>query len=110
MSWAGFANAQVVLLFVVLTMAGSILYLRRYRIERPPIGVFTWVDAIAMMISVVVATIGYSRLPRGAAIAILALLYVGILHFTIRPVVVGTRASRFTLVFVGVLLFADFAL
>ncbi len=110
MNWARFGNAQFVVAFILLATLAALAYRRRYRIERPPIGVFSWVDASAMLISVAVVTFGYSRLPRLAAVIILALVYVGILHFTLRPMLASWGAARLTMAAVLALLAADLAL
>ncbi|KAA2262674.1 hypothetical protein F0L68_12320 [Solihabitans fulvus] len=84
---------------VLVTLAGcvalvalSLFYLRRWRIERPPIGVVNLRDIVIMSVVLVLIPPLYLRLPSFGVIAVLALVFTVVLSTVLRPVL-GQKAS-----------------
>jgi len=77
--------------YVVLGFTTSVVllgwaYLRRYEIQRPPIGVFNLGDVAAMIGAIVVFPYLYLALPLWLVVGIFALAISSILYFTVEPV------------------------
>jgi hypothetical protein len=86
------ALLPLVILALICAAAG---YLRRYRLPRPPIGVYRWSDIAVMVVSVILAPFLYLALPR----IIVAIVFGLILSFTVQlalSVVWGARAATGT--------------
>jgi hypothetical protein len=81
------ALSSILLVFalVALTVAAGLAYLRRARVERPPVGVFNLRDVLFTAVLLVVVPPLYLRLPRLAVAAVLVLAATGILYFTLAP-------------------------
>ncbi len=78
-------------LVVVLALAAaaiilSMLYFRRFRIERPPIGVFNLQDVAFMMVGIILVPFLYVWLPTWLVGALLALSTLSLLYFMWEPV------------------------
>lgn len=77
----------VVLLYSVLALLGSWLYFGRYRLQRPPIGVFNLWDVGAMLAGIVVIPYLYLLLPTGLVVSLLGLAALSMGYFCLEPVV-----------------------
>jgi hypothetical protein len=83
-------NAIVVIfLFILLALGLSWLYFRRYRMKRPPIGVFNLWDVAVMIGGILLIPYLYLALPGWAVTLLLGLAAVSILVFTFEPVFPG---------------------
>ena len=81
------ALSAILLVFahVVLVVLAGFAYLGRFRVERPPVGVLNLRDvAFAAVVLVVVPPL-YLRIPRLLVGAILVVVGVGVLSFTLGP-------------------------
>jgi hypothetical protein len=68
-------------------------FFRRYRVTRPPVGVFDRGDAVLLLGAVVLAPLLYLALPRWAAAGLLGLSVLGALLVVLEPVLGADRAS-----------------
>lgn len=85
-------NAVVIIFcFALLALGLSWLYFRRYRMQRPPIGVFNLWDVAVMMGAILLIPYLYLLLPRWMVTLLLALGALGITFFLFEPV---WRSSR----------------
>jgi hypothetical protein len=83
------ALLPLVILALICAASG---YLTRYRLPRPPIGVYRWSDIVVMVASVILAPFLYLALPR----IIVAIVFGLILTFAIQltlSVALGVRAA-----------------
>jgi hypothetical protein len=99
------SSIAVVSAFVLLAVVGAVVYTRRVRMDRPPIGVFNLRDIVVLSIVVVVLPPLYLHIPSFLIVAVLALVATGIAYFTLTPVV-----GRIGLVLAVGLVVADIAL
>jgi hypothetical protein len=79
---------------VVLAVASTLLcsaYFRRYEVMRPPIGVFNGRDVAILMAAIVLIPYLYLALPLAVVATLLVLTTVGILYFTVAPVLQRPR-------------------
>jgi hypothetical protein len=81
----------VILGYALLVPLGAVLYLRRVRVPRPPVGVFNGRDIVVMMGFVLALPYFYLALPGAVLPAILALVFAGGLTVGYQPVVRDTR-------------------
>lgn len=63
----------------------SIIYLRRVRLRRPPLGVFTSGDLLALFASIIVIPLIYALIPSLILTVLLLLILVNVLHLGLRP-------------------------
>lgn len=77
----------VVLLYSVLALLGSWIYFGRYRLQRPPIGVFNLWDVGAMLAGIVVIPYLYLLLPTWLVVSLLGLAALSMVYFCLEPVV-----------------------
>lgn len=78
----------VIFLFILLALGLSWLYFQRYRMKRPPIGVFNLWDVAFMMVGILLIPYLYLLLPGWAVTLLLGLGAVGILFFMFEPLFV----------------------
>lgn len=83
----------VVMVCVGLTLVGGVLYLRRARVERPPVGVFNGRDVLVVAAALVVMPPVYLRIPVMALAVVLALFSVAMLSLSLSPVIGGRAAG-----------------
>jgi hypothetical protein len=69
-------------------------FFRRYRVARPPVGVFDLGDVALLLCAVVLAPLLYLALPRWAAAVLLGLGVLGALLVVLEPVLGGGRGAR----------------
>jgi hypothetical protein len=70
-------------------VALGVLYFLRYRIERPPVGVYTLHDITAMMVLVVALPVVYLHLPTFVVATLLCLVTILVIQFTLAPMLPG---------------------
>jgi hypothetical protein len=87
-------------LAVVSTLLCS-AYFRRYQVTRPPIGVFNGRDVAVLLAAIVLIPYLYLVLPLAVVATLLVLTTLGILYFTLAPVV--QRRRLVTAIVVGAL-------
>lgn len=78
----------VVILFlhILLTLAFSWIYFRRYQMTRPPLGVFSLGDVAFMLGSIIVIPYLYLSIPRWIVATLLLLSASSLLYFVFEPV------------------------
>jgi hypothetical protein len=76
----------VIFLFILLALGLSWLYFPRYRMKRPPIGVFNLWDVGSMIVGILIIPYLYLLLPGWAVTLLLGLAAVSILIFTFEPI------------------------
>jgi hypothetical protein len=76
-------------LLVAAAVGLGVGYFRRFRVERPPVGVYTLTDIAVMMVAVVVVPVAYLHLPTGVVTAVLGVMTVFALQFTFAPILAG---------------------
>ena len=81
------SSILVVLGGTLLAVLGGRQYLRRVRIDRPPIGVFNVRDLTFMFVMLVLLPPLYLHLPRWLVAAFLVVVSAGVLHLTLAPLV-----------------------
>ena len=69
-------------------------FFRRYRVARPPVGVFDLGDVALLLGAVVLAPLLYLALPRWAAAGLLGLGVLGALLVVLEPVLGAGRGAR----------------
>ncbi len=79
--------SAVVVTFSAVGILFSSLYFRRFRIARPPIGVFNFRDLVYLMLGVVLVPFLYLVIPIWSVAALLILSTASLLYFTWEPVV-----------------------
>jgi len=79
-------SLYVVFGFTVSAMLLGWVYFRRYRLTRPPIGVFNLGDVAVMVGAIILVPFLYLALPLWFVAGFLALAMLGILYFTLEPV------------------------
>src|ERR671922_1741078 len=82
----GVVNVVVVDALIVLTIAAALLYFRTVRIARPPVGRYNLRDVAFMMLAVVVLPPLYLKIPTWLVTAILGLVFLAVLQFTLAPI------------------------
>lgn len=98
-------TVAVVTALVAVTMAGAVAYLRRVRVQRAPVGVYTLRDVVVMSVVLVVLPPLYLHLPTAAVAAVLGLVAGFVAHFTLQPLL-----GRAAVPLVAAVLAADLAL
>ncbi len=89
MSVGSFALLDLV---VVLIIASALGYLLRYRMQRPPVGRFNRSDVVIMSCLLAVLPFGYLAMPPLVVSGVFAVMFLGIGHMTLSPVVGGRLA------------------
>jgi hypothetical protein len=79
-------NIAVVGALIVVTIAISQLYFRSVRIARPPVGRYNLRDVVFMMLAVVVLPPLYLEVPTWLVTAILGMVFLAVLQFTLAPI------------------------
>src|SRR4051794_40949745 len=69
----------------LVVSVGGVAYLRRVRLERPPIGTFNGRDVVALFVPLSVIPFFYLSLPRWLLTAFLVLTFCAALSFGLRP-------------------------
>ena len=82
----------VVMTHMGLIVAAGVLYLRRARVDRPPVGVFNGRDVLVVATALVVIPPVYLRIPVLALASFLALISIAMLSFSLAPVTGGRAA------------------
>jgi hypothetical protein len=82
----------VIMVGVTLVCAGSLLYFRRVRMERPPIGTFNGRDIVILLVFISVLPFLYAVLPNWLITCLLVLTFTSSLYIGYRPVLGRTRA------------------
>ncbi|WP_026410947.1 hypothetical protein [Actinomadura oligospora] len=90
-------STGVTLAFALAVPAGAVLYLRHFRVPRPPVGTFNGRDIVVMMGFVLALPFVYLALPGAALPAVLALVFAGGLTVGYQPVV-GRTPLRWALI------------
>lgn len=80
------SSIAVVVTHVALILAFGVVYLRRVRVDRPPVGVFNHRDVLVVALVLVVIPPLYLRLPTLALAAVFALLSTALLYFALAPI------------------------
>ncbi|MDQ4068444.1 MAG: hypothetical protein M3203_03050 [Actinomycetota bacterium] len=93
-------SVAVVMAHVGLILVAGVSYLRRARVDRPPVGVFNGRDVLVVAVALVVIPPLYLAVPVLALAAVLAVLSTAMLHFSLSPLLGGRRASRVAVVLV----------
>ena len=83
-------------------MVAGVMYLRRARVDRPPVGVFNRNDVLVVSAVLVIVPLVYLRLPTVILAVVFAVLSVGMLYFAMAPVLRPARAAGIGLALVGV--------
>ncbi len=88
-------SVVVVLAHVGIILLGGLAYLRRARVDRPPVGVFNGRDVLVVAAALVVNPPVYLAVPTLALAAALAVVSTVMLYFSLSPllVAVGRAAS-----------------
>jgi hypothetical protein len=86
------SSILMVLFQIALVPIVALRYLRRARVDRPPVGVFNGRDLAVVGTVLVILPAVYLRLPAAVLGAVFGLLSVAILYFALTPVV-GPRRS-----------------
>jgi hypothetical protein len=79
-------NIVVVGALISSTIVFSYLYFRTVRIARAPVGRYNLRDVVFMMVAVVVLPPLYLKIPTWLVTAILGMVFVAVLQFTIAPI------------------------
>ncbi|MEV5574295.1 hypothetical protein AB0L06_30035 [Spirillospora sp. NPDC052269] len=87
----------VTLAFALAVPAGAVLYFRRVRVPRPPVGTFNGRDIVVMMGFVLALPFVYLALPGGVLPVVLALVFSGGLTVGYQPIV-GRTPLRWALI------------
>ncbi len=87
------SSIVVVTAGVASILAAGVAYLRRVRVDRPPIGVFNGRDVLIVGAMLIVIPPLYLSIPVGVLAGIFALLSTGLLYFSLSPVLGGRRAA-----------------
>jgi hypothetical protein len=87
------SSIVVVMIYIALILAAGVLYLRRARIDRPPVGVFNGRDILVVGVVLMVLPPAYLRLPTVVLAAVFALLSTAIIYFSLVPLLGGARAG-----------------
>ena len=87
------SSILVVLAHIVVLLVAGVQYLRRARIDRPPVGVFNRRDVLVVAGALIVIPPLYLRLPTVVLGVVFALLSTALLHFSLSPLLGARRAS-----------------
>jgi hypothetical protein len=79
-------NIFVIGVLISSTIVFSYLYFRTVRIARPPVGRYNLRDVVFMMVAVVVLPPLYLKIPTWLVTAILGMVFVAVLQFTLAPI------------------------
>ncbi len=83
----------IVLIQIALVLAAGIAYLRRVRVDRPPVGVFNGRDILIVGTVLVAVPVVYLRLPTPVLAGVFAVLSASILYFSLTPLLGGRPAA-----------------
>ena len=89
------SSIVVVLIQIAVVLAGGIAYLRRVRVDRPPVGVFNGRDILIVGAVLVAVPVVYLRLPTTVLAGVFAVLSASILYFSLSPLL-GSRPAAWT--------------
>src|SRR5262245_31084851 len=78
--------ALMIFIHVGASLGLGWLYFRSYAIPRPPIGVFNLWDVVFILGGVILVPYLYLLLPEGVVVGLLGLGALGILYFTLEPI------------------------
>src|SRR5712692_4953647 len=81
-----YAALGIILACIVGALSLAQVYARRYRLQRPPIGVINLWDVALMLIGIVLVPYLYLALPLWLVVALMALAFMSILSFTLEPI------------------------
>lgn len=81
------ANVIVILAQLAIALLLAHIYFARVKLPRPPVGSYDLRDVLIMIVVVVILPPLYLRLPDGLIMALLALPFLAIVHFTLSPLV-----------------------
>lgn len=85
---------NIVLASIVLGIVGAALwYQRRIRIPRPPIGLITWGDMLAVSVGLILLPFAYLHIPAAVTSALFGLMTFGLVQATFAPMLTGTIAA-----------------
>lgn len=90
-----------VLAQLAAVMAAGMVYLRRARVDRPPVGVFNRNDVLLVAVVLVIVPVVYLRLPMVALAVVFVGLSIGMLYFAMAPLVRSRPAAGIAIVLVG---------
>lgn len=82
----------VLLLQLGLSLVAGVLYLRRVRIDRPPVGVFNGRDILIVGALLTVLPVVYLHIPTAVLVGTFALLSTAIVYFALNPLM-GSRSG-----------------
>jgi hypothetical protein len=82
----------VLLLQLGLSLVAGVLYLRRVRIDRPPVGVFNGRDILIVGALLTVLPVVYLHIPTAVLVGTFALLTTAIISFALNPLM-GSRSG-----------------
>jgi hypothetical protein len=85
----------IVLIQIAVVLAAGIVYLRRVRVDRPPVGVFNGRDILIVGTVLVAVPVVYLRLPTPVLAGVFAVLSASILYFSLSPLL-GSRPAAWT--------------
>ncbi|AKU16698.1 hypothetical protein VV02_13855 [Luteipulveratus mongoliensis] len=86
---------------VVLAIVASVIYLLRYRMDRPPVGVVNRSDVYLISVFVIVLPVAYLHLPGWIVGSIFAVLGTALIRLTLVPVV-GSRGGTCVALTLGI--------
>ncbi|MFI6596912.1 hypothetical protein ACIBHX_11695 [Nonomuraea sp. NPDC050536] len=86
-----FFQLSVSLIGVTATSLCALTYLRRVRLERPPIGVFNGRDIMILVVILATLPLVYLALPRWAVTGVLMVTFTGALSIGYRPLLAPAR-------------------
>src|SRR3954454_12213206 len=75
----------------LVVCTGGVAYLRRVRLERPPIGTFNGRDVLVLFVPLSTLPLFYLSLPRWLLTAFLVLTFCAALSFGLRPLLAPGR-------------------
>ena len=90
-------HSAVALGLLVAAVAVSAAYLRRYQVERPPVGVYTFGDIVVMSAAIVAVPVLYLHVPPAAVSTAFGLVTLIVVRVLLQPIVGGPRATLATL-------------
>jgi hypothetical protein len=96
------SSIVAVVLQLAAIMALGVAYLRRARVDRPPVGVFNHIDVFLVGGVLVTAPVVYLHLSTVVLGVVFAVVSVGMLHFALAPLMRPGRAVAIAVVLVGV--------
>src|ERR1700761_4713108 len=86
-------RSQTLDVAMILMLLGSVGYLRRYAVARPPIGRFTGGDVAVMGVMLIVLPLAYARLPAVAVAAVFGTVFYFAAQGALTPIIGGRAAT-----------------